>query len=158
MSRRLESTSLARLTLIGVDVWRRRSPGPAAPVELSGGLSSEPLDEAFEPRIRLLSGAGDWVLVQEQPWRGEHTQLLADIQAAIGTGRCRFGQWTEPGAAGSGPSELAARGIRGVLSFGPPPEPLDWPILVIGPPLAALAGQAEARRELWQRLAPHLAV
>jgi len=141
----LPTASRRRLARMGVDLWRLRSGLPSA-----DDLASD----ADTLRVRLLSGSGDWVLVQKQAWRGDHSDLMADIQATIGVERCRFGQWAEVGSAGVGPAELRARGVRYVLSFGPPPDLIDWSILIQAPSLDDLVDRAEARRELWQRLAP----
>ncbi|MEN1727007.1 MAG: hypothetical protein AAGJ52_01080 [Pseudomonadota bacterium] len=141
----LSRSSRERLALIGVDLWQRRGQLPDAEALAS---------DAEGLRIRLLSGAGDWVLVQQQAWRGEHEALMADIQATLGPERCRFGQWAEPGSAGVGPAEMQARGVAHVLSFGPPPDLIDWPMLIQGPTLSALASEPDARRALWQALAP----
>lgn len=144
---RLDVRAAQRLAAMGIDRWERRP--SAVPPE----VVAEDIDEA---RIRLLSGHGEWVLVQKKPWRGEHEALLSDIQALLGADRCRFGQWAEAGQAGVGPAEMQARGVARVLSFGPPIEPLDWSNLIEVPALDALASDAEARRELWRRLAPAL--
>jgi hypothetical protein len=141
------SASRQRLALIGIDLWVTR---PGLPDAEALAM------DADEPRIRLLSGSGDWVLVQRQPWRGDHGALMADIQATLGPERCRFGQWAEPGNAGVGPTELQARGVRHVLSFGPSLDPVDWPMLVESPPLADLAADPKARETFWRRLAPLL--
>ncbi len=106
----LSRASRQRLSIIGVDVWTRRSGLPDAEALAN---------DSNEPRIRLLSGAGDWVLVQQQAWRGDHADLMADIQATLGPERCRFGQWADAGNAGVGPAEMQARGVAHVLSFGP---------------------------------------
>lgn len=140
----VSAASRHRLSAMGIDLWQRRTGLPTA-----DDLASD----ADSLRIRLLSGSGDWVLVQSQAWRGDHADLMADIQATIGPDRCRFGQWAEAGSAGVGPAELQARGVRHALSFGAPPELIDWPILIQGPSLDELVDRAEARRDLWHRLA-----
>jgi len=140
----LSLASRKRLALIGVDRWERRPDLPSA---------EDLASDAEALRIRLLSGGGDWVLVQRRAWRGDHGALMADIQATLGPERCRFGQWAEAGSAGVGPAELQARGVKRILSFGPPPELIDWPMLLQGPTIEDLAEKPEARRALWRGLA-----
>lgn len=140
----------ARLAAMGIELWQRR-PVPAASIALAAE------DAIDEPRIRLASGDGDWLLVQRRPWDGRHPALLADIRAAIGPARCRFGQWADSRDAGLGFSELGQRGVARVLAFGPVPGELVAGSLILAPPIDELAGQAEARRTLWQTLRPHLA-
>lgn len=143
---RLDSSSRQRLAVIGIDVWSLRASAVAADQDA----------ESSQPRVRLLSGAGDWLLVQSLPWRGQHEQLLADIKATIGIDRCRFGQWAGDSTAGVGMAEMSARGIARILAFGEPPERPDWQQLIIAPALEELADSADARRQLWQRIAPVL--
>ncbi|MFU8832172.1 MAG: hypothetical protein ACNA7J_08455 [Wenzhouxiangella sp.] len=150
--------SLERLAAIGVDVWQARGSRnagsePAGMARDAGQMSAD----QDRTRIRLSSGDGDWLLVRRQPWRGSHEQLLADIMATIGTSRCRFGQWAKDSAAGEGIQELAGRGVGKILAFGPPPTELDWPGLLIVPPLDEIATDGAARRQLWRVLAPALA-
>lgn len=152
----LSSRSRQRLALIGVEVWQRRVRSPASsstsPTEFFDDSVEPNADEAHQPRIRLLSGAGDWVLVQQPAWRGDHADMMADIQATIGPERCRFGQWAEAGSAGVGVTELQARGVVNVLTFGAPPDLIDWPMLIQGPSLEALVTDSAARQALWQQL------
>ncbi len=143
---RLDAASRQRLAVIGVDVWSRRASAVAADQDAA----------ASQPRVRLLSGAGDWLLVQAEPWRGRHEKLLADIKATIGIDRCRFGQWGGDTTAGVGMAEMSARGITHVLAFGEPRQRPDWRELIVAPTLDALASDADSRRELWQRIAPRL--
>jgi len=146
--------SRQRLAAMGIDVWLQRRPavetvaGQAAPSELPGeqGL-----------RIRMASGGGDWLLVQREPWSGRHEQLLADITAVIGADRCRFGQWAISDSAGVPVEELDSRGIRHVLAFGDAPRAVTSNQVCLVPPLEDIAAGAEARRRLWQALAPRLA-
>jgi len=140
----LSSATRERLARMGVDRWELRTGVPSA---------EDLARDAEALCIRLLSGSGDWVLVQRQAWRGDHAALMADIQATLGPERCRFGQWAEAGSAGVGPAELQARGVKHILSFGEPPELIDWPMLVQGPGLEELVRQPEARRALWGQLA-----
>lgn len=151
--------SLQRLAAMGIQVWqhRERPSGQQPPSEVQAASPSTDLDAHGAVRIRLSSGDGEWLLVQRQPWRGQHEKLLADIRATLGPERCRFGQWVADSAAGEGPEELQARGVRRILSFGPPPRTVEWPDLLIAPDLDALASEAEARKKLWQLLAPTMA-
>lgn len=157
---RHESDSLRRLSAMGIQVWQRRSPMQstgATPAFTPVQTAPEPgLGDTTGVRIRLSSGDGDWLLVQRQPWRGQHDKLLADIRATLGAERCRFGQWSTDSAAGENAAELSERGVLHVLSFGPPPRELDWPVLLVAPALDQLLTEAEAKRALWQLLAPKL--
>ena len=159
---RLSPTSHRRLEWLGISRWQLRSSGSSAPVppaDLIAAPTPPPPPPSPEQAlsIRLASGAGDWLLVQRAPWRGDHATLMDDIRACLGTDRCRFGQWAQDSAAGEGPVELAQRGVRRILSFGPPPRTADWSMLIVAPTLDELAGSGEARHELWRLLAPHWA-
>ena len=143
-----DPASRSRLAAMGIELWRSRS----ASVECSG----LPGESDAEPRIRLASGDGDWLLVQRRPWDGRHSVLLADIQAAIGPARCRFGQWADSREAGLGFSELPARGVLRVLAFGPVPREFAAEHLIIAPTIDELSGSGEARRVLWLALLLHL--
>lgn len=153
-----DPASLQRLAAMGIQVWQRRErmDVPAPMAETQAAVPPSDFAEHGAVRIRLSSGDGDWLLVQRQPWRGQHEGLLADIRATLGPERCRFGQWVADSAAGEGPQELQARGVRQVLSFGPPPRAIDWPDLLIGPGLDELVSEVEARKRLWQLLGPVL--
>ncbi len=142
---RLDPASLARLNAIGISVWERR---PSAAVHQAD-------DEVPVARIRLSSGEGDCLLVQRQPWAGHSSSIIDDIRACIGPERCRFGQWAMGSPAGEDAHELAERGIRHVLSFGPAPAGA-WPGLVEGPGLAELTSDWQARRALWHKIRPLL--
>lgn len=139
--------SRARLAEIGVDVWVRRHPQAS----LDGQV-----DQVHEARVRLSAGDGAWLLVQRRPWDGQHAGLLADIQALLRPDRCRFGQWADSREAGLAISELAGRGIRQVLAFGPPPTGAERTQIILVPPLDELASSSKARRALWQALRPRL--
>ncbi len=161
---RLSSTSHRRLEWLGISRWQLRSaqeaiPASSGPVEgrdVAGATASADTPSSGQAlSIRLASGAGDWLLVQQAPWRGDHAALMDDIRACLGTERCRFGQWARDSAAGEGPAELNQRGVRHILSFGPPPSPASWPGLIVAPALDELAGSAQARQDLWRLLAPH---
>lgn len=133
----MSAASHQRLTAMGIEVWVPRAERNA---------------EA-EPRIRLASGDGDWVLVQRQAWGREHPALIADITATIGPERCRFGQWASGEDAGVGLSELSERGIQHVLAFGMNPlGPRTDDRVVAVQALSDLAVSADARRELWLAL------
>ncbi|MEE4296242.1 MAG: hypothetical protein V2J20_06460 [Wenzhouxiangella sp.] len=138
-----DSASHARLAAMGIDVWRHRR-------------FQEPADDAVrnarEPRVRLSSGDGRWLLVRRQPWDGEHAQLVSDITALLGVGQCRFGQWSVDGAAGLALSELSGRGIVRVLAFGPLPSGTDAAQVVQAAELNELANSAKAKRALWVSL------
>lgn len=142
-----DPASLQRLADMGIEVWRLRQD----PVAESA--SAESTAGSGQPRIRLSSGDGDWLLVRRQPWRGSHEQLVADIMATIGPERCRFGQWSNDTTSGEGLEELQARGVGHVLCFGRPSETTDWPQLLIAPSLDELAAEPDARRKLWQLMA-----
>lgn len=148
-----DAASRERLAELGIDLWLLR--GRARP-----GSVDQPADAAADsgssPRLRLASGDGDWLLVQDAPWDGRHARLLDDIQAAIGTARCRFGQWAHSDSAGVGVDQLESRGIRQVLAFGAVPGSGLPETVLVAPGLEQLATRAEARRRLWQLLAPRL--
>lgn len=165
---RLSSASHARLNALGISAWRSRDlpqPGTAPCLE-DTGLISEPAGQSERPpqpgqeqalgslSIRLSPGSGDWLLVQQAPWRGAHADLMDDIKSCLGPARCRFGQWASDSAAGERSEELAQRGVRHILSFGPPPKLVEWPTLIVVPSLDELATSAEARRQLWQAIGP----
>ncbi len=133
---RLTRVQHQRLNAMGINVWTRR--------HASGGVD--------QLRIRLASGDGRWVLVQRQPWRGQFDALLADITATLGVADCRFGQWAKSQEAGVGVSELAERGVQRVLSFGPPPRPLEASEVIEVPTLQAIHDDPEAKRALWRQL------
>lgn len=151
-----DATSRQRLEALGIDVWLRRDRFPAR-AQASGGDVPSTQTQSGEPlRIRMASGDGEWLLVQRDPWTGQHETLLADIQAVLGIGHCRFGQWTRSASAGVAPEALGERGVRQVLSFGEPPQPVAAPHVHVAPALEELAGDAGARRRLWQILSPLL--
>lgn len=125
-----------RLHAMGIDVWVARQ---AAVV-------------GETTRVRLASGDGPWLLVQRQPWRGQFEALLADITATLGVDQCRFGQWANSQEAGVAMSELAGRGVRHLLSFGPPPKPDSSGMVIELPSMQEIHDQPEARQALWQRL------
>lgn len=148
-----DPASRRRLAVMGIDVWVRRTQPPEPPAHPVAEDAS-PSDPAL--RIRVSSGAGDWVLVQREPWSGRHEQLLADITALIGTDRCRYGQWAVSDSAGVPVAELDSRGIGHVLAFGEPPRHVNLNQVCLAPALEDLAISADARRRLWQVLAPEL--
>lgn len=135
-----EAARLARLKVMGIDVWRPREAAPPA----ASGL-----------RVRLAAGDGDWLILTDCPLDGQYRALMADITATLGRERCRFGQWTDNPEAGMDLDELAAAGIRHVLALGGWPEAADAAELsgvVAAPPLPAVHGDADARRSLWRAL------
>lgn len=153
-----DAASRARLTELGIDLWVLR--GRARPAAQAGSGDDLPHHAVsvsdLSPRLRLASGDGDWLLVQDSPWDGRHGRLLDDIQAAIGTGRCRFGQWAHSDSAGVGVDQLETRGIHRVLAFGKVPGG-DLPdTVLVAPGLDQLASAADARKHLWQLLSAQL--
>jgi len=139
----LNQRQFDRLSAMGIDVWVSRAG--------AGG--------ADEPRVRLSSGEGSWLLVQRQPWRGQFESLLSDVTATIGVAECRFGQWANSQDAGVGLSELAGRGIRCLVSFGPlPPSENEASLIASGtrvievPTMQAIYDEPSARQALWQGL------
>lgn len=156
------AASRERLAALGIDVWvrrdrRRDASGDERPAKAVGHGTGQagvaPEMGRGVPRVRMASGDGDWLLVQEAPWDGRHDILLGDIQATIGSARCRFGQWAHSDSAGVSLEELESRGIRHVLVFGEAPEPAAGAGVHLAPDLPRLAASAEARRRLWQLLA-----
>lgn len=148
-----DGASRQRLALLGIDVWLRRDREDRATLPVQGEVPPEQAS-AGDVRIRMASGSGDWLLVQRQPWSGEHEKLLADITAVIGAERCRFGQWAVSESAGIAPEKLPERGIRQVLAFGQPPRSIGSGIVHRAPGLDEIAADAEARRRLWRILSP----
>lgn len=138
-----DPASRARLAAMGIEVWRYRRVQESA---------VDAVDNAMEPRVRLSSGDGRWLLVQRHPWDGEHAQLVSDITALLGVVQCRFGQWSVDGAAGLSLSELSGRGISHVLAFGRLPAGTDAALVVQAAELDELATSAKARRALWLSL------
>lgn len=158
------AASRERLAALGIDIWVRRDrrvPGTAAtpdPVRSGVGEAMDSGVAAVVPRVRMASGDGDWLLVQDAPWDGRFDALLGDIQAAIGSARCRFGQWAHSDSAGVALDELDSRGVRHVLAFGSPApgSPEDGTVLCV-PELSRIATSARARKQLWRLLAEALA-
>jgi len=143
-----------RLAEIGIDLWVRRD-RKVVENAVAGARPAVPGHEAA-PRLRLASGEGDWLLVQDEPWDGRHDRLLGDIQATIGSARCRFAQWAHSDSAGVAVDELDSRSVRHVLAFGKVPAGAGaGPVLVV-PSLAELAGDGGARRRLWRSLSAAL--
>lgn len=138
------SVSRGRLAAMGIELWRRR-PSP---------------DETGRGRIRLASGSGDWLLVMSGNVPDHCSALLADVTAAIGRERCRFGHWAGSPDAGVGPEEWDTRGIRNVLVFGSSelPEgeqPAGGRVIQADDP-AVLHQHPESRQALWQKLRSRL--
>jgi len=149
----LSQASRERLDAMGIDVWVRRSEALPASVEQP---DTRPGAEASaSPRVRMASGDGDWLLVQDDAWDGRHDRLLGDIQATIGSARCRFGQWAHSETAGVSLDELASRDVRHVLSFGPVPGGAGERVLV-APTLEDIHRRSDARQRLWRLLAQAL--
>lgn len=154
------AASRERLAALGIDLWVRRDRriARAQATEPAADSAADPVAQPPAPgaavaRVRMASGSGDWLLVQDAPWDGRHDVLLGDIQATIGSARCRFGQWARSDSAGVSIDELNSRGIRHVLAFGN--APLDTSVHS-APDLSRLATSAEARRRLWRILAEAL--
>ena len=146
-----DTHSRQRLAAMGIDVWLRRD-RPAAVADVHA--QSAPVDADSSLRIRMASGSGEWLLVQREPWSGQHDKLLADIVAVMGADQCRFGQWAVSDSAGVPIAELESRGIRHVIAFGVPPRESGTEPVHLAPALDELANSAKARRRLWQVLAP----
>lgn len=157
----MRAASRERLEALGIDVWVRRdrirAAAEAAAAQPSSGHSARGVDQGAV-RVRLASGDGDWLLVQDAPWDGRHDRLLGDVQATIGSARCRFGQWAHSDSAGVAIDELSARGIHHTLAFGVVPDGVDGGRVLLAPALSELATSAGARRRLWRLLAAELAV
>lgn len=153
------TASRERLEAMGVALWvrrdRRAARQPGAPRARAADPTGSTTDTAGA-RLRLASGDGDWLLVRDRPWDGRHDALLGDIQATIGSARCRFGQWAHSDSAGVGLDELSSRGIRHVLAFGQPPADAGGDVVHVVPDLETLAKSADARRRLWRSLAGEL--
>lgn len=143
--------SRRRLAAMGIDVWvsRGRSRRMADATADAGSASA---DRSL--RIRMASGSGEWLLVQREPWAGQHEKLLADIMAVMGADQCRFGQWAVSDSAGVPINELESRGIRHLIAFGEAPREAGAGPVIRAPALDELAGSAKARRHLWQLLGP----
>ncbi len=146
-----------RLATLGIDVWqlksradRQASASPARPETAE--------HHPHSVRVRLASGQGDWLLLQDAPWDGRHAVLLDDIQALIGTARCRFGEWAHSESAGVAVNELGSRGVHHLLIFGTPPADMDQDQddLLVAPALDVLAHSGPAKRQLWQMLSARL--
>ena len=158
------AASRERLAALGIDVWVRRdrrppeTPSTTDSIQPLVGATTNPGRERLVPRVRMASGDGDWLLVQDAPWDGRHDDLLGDIQAAIGSARCRFGQWAHSDSAGVALDELESRGVCHVLVFGsvPPGAPRDSAALVVGE-LPELAKNGQTKRHLWRLLVEALA-
>ncbi len=140
-----DQRSRSRLSAMGITCWVSRDQ-----------VVADDTAHTHQPRIRLASGDGGWLLVQPRPWDGRHRELLADITALIGPEHCRYGQWAGGSEAGLAWSELGERGVERVIAFGPLPAPLDDAGLIAAASLDDLATSASARRALWQNLRPHL--
>jgi hypothetical protein len=145
--------SRQRLATMGIDLWLRRD-RPADPVVAEAALAGAP-DRNL--RIRMASGSGEWLLVQREPWSGAHEKLLADIKAVMGADHCRFGQWAVSDSAGVPVDELESCGVRHVIAFGVPPRAVDAGTVTLAPALEEIASSADAKRRLWQLLAPLVA-
>lgn len=149
----LSPASRERLAALGIDVWVRRDRGR---VERELGMDMPDGAAASRdgvPRVRMASGDGDWLLVQDAPWDGRYDVLLGDIQATIGSARCRFGQWAHSDSAGVSVAELDSRGVRYVLVFGEAPDGAADLGVLVAPELSQLATSAKARHRLWRLLA-----
>lgn len=144
MTTAMHPDRLKRLQAMGIQVWQRQFV-PSQTAQPAG------------PRIRLASGDGDWLLVQRGPWGRDYPALVADITAAIGAARCRFGQWAGSEDAGVGLHELTTVGVQHVLAFGVSPLGSGQHRgLIVAADLAELACSADAKRELWHALSEAL--
>ncbi|WP_376692704.1 hypothetical protein [Wenzhouxiangella sp. EGI_FJ10409] len=156
------AASRERLAALGIDIWVRRdrrldesspSPQPGRSDDREAAGSGT---DGLVPRVRMASGDGDWLLVQDAPWDGRYDTLLGDIQAAIGSTRCRFGQWAHSESAGVALDELESRGVQRVLVFGAVPAGARSEGVLAAAELHELARSAGARRHLWRLLAEAL--
>ncbi|RFF30282.1 hypothetical protein DZC52_09405 [Wenzhouxiangella sediminis] len=157
------AASRERLAALGIDVWIRRERDRAS-ADAAAPVLETPAVEVTDSgaggavaRVRMASGDGDWLLVQGSPWDGRHDVLLGDIQATIGSARCRFGQWAHSDSAGVPVDELDSRGVLHVLAFGDPPPGAMKQGVLVAPELSVLSTSAEARRRLWRKLAGEIA-
>jgi len=152
------ASSRQRLVALGIGVWLRRDRRVAAQPAADYARARESVQGSHDgvARMRMASGDGNWLLVQEAPWDGRHDALLGDIQATIGSARCRFGQWAHSDSAGVSVAELDSRGVSHVLVFGQAPAGAGEHSLIRAPALTELAASAEARKQLWQLLASAL--
>lgn len=146
-----DANSRERLAAMGIDVWLRRDRHDDVAVADSAPVAAS-ADNSL--RIRMASGSGEWLLVQREPWSGQHEKLLADIMAVLGPDRCRFGQWAVSDSAGVPVAELQSRGIAHVIAFGQPPREAGAGPVHLAPALDEVATSARARRRLWQLLGP----
>lgn len=148
--------SRERLEAMGIDVWVQRAARAEATAEADESADSgTSAPTSASARVRMASGDGDWLLVQDEAWDGRHDRLLGDIQATIGSARCRFGQWAHSETAGVAVEELPSRDVRHVLAFGTVPGMIGERVLV-APTLEDIGRRPEARRRLWQLLAAAL--
>lgn len=150
-----DPASRRRLAAMGIEVWALRTT-PREPLSAQTSWDAGEAEPDSGLRIRMASGTGRWLLVQGMPWSGEHETLLADIMATLGPQECRFGQWAVSDSAGVDLEGLKERGVEHVLAFGEVPRPVEHDRVHRAPALEELAQRPEARRRLWQILAPHL--
>lgn len=151
----LTPSSRERLAALGIDVWVHRDRRPVRSTTadaVSADLAASETGSGL-PRVRMASGDGDWLLVQDAPWDGRYEVLLGDIQATIGSARCRFGQWAHSDSAGVSLDDLDSRGVRHVLVFGEAPDGATEQGVFLAPGLPQLAASGKARRRLWRLLA-----
>jgi len=163
----IEARAIRRLEAMDIPVWCSRTPKhagtdvarPAATdspesVPAAGrSVDASPI-EPRGARIRLEAGSGRWLLVVDDADRARHATLIEDIRAALGTGDCRFGTWSDSPDAGVAVEDWGAHGIRHALVFGGD----AGAGFVQGGDLARLTASGEARRMLWRQLQPLLAV
>jgi len=158
----IDARAIRRLEAMDIPVWLARAPRdpgagdapsrPPAPVEDFPTDASARGSDSRPGRVRLEAGSGRWLLVVDDVERARHANLIEDIRAALGTGDCRFGTWSDSPEAGVAIEDWEAHGIRHALVFGGQ----AGPGFVQGGDLATLASSGEARRTLWRRLRPLL--
>lgn len=156
----IDDRAIGILEAMDIPVWVARAPRqvvadetrPASPEAAPAeDRSTEAAPGEARPnrgRIRLEAGSGKWLLVVDDADRARHAALLEDIRAALGTGDCRFGTWSDSPEAGVAVEDWDAHGIRHSLVFGGD----VGPGFVQAGELSGLAASGEARRALWRRL------
>src|SRR5690625_6461755 len=98
---------------MGIDVWRRRGAVIAPENEAHETAAAQPAPAAVRtPRVRVASGGGDWLLVQEQAWAGHQERLLAEIQATIGPERGAYVPRADCEMAGEADDENERRDVH----------------------------------------------
>ena len=160
----IDSGAIRRLAAMDIPVWCSRAPKhagtdtarPAAAMPAEARSVDASASEPRAARIRLEAGSGRWLLVVDDGDRARHAALIEDIRAALGSRECRFGTWSDSPEAGVAVEDWDAHGIRNALVFGGDAGP--GPGFVQCGQLATLTASGEARRALWRKLQPLLAI